>query len=138
MARVKLAPGEAKAGRFKAVIHMDPSRIAQAATDLACKTILGSVIEIESVGEVGVCRVLQEVWKRGGGEIVSFHCLTLFISGHFARPLVEHHHGFVSPNFPDDLRSHFPSFNPSSSSSATALQLDSALMGTSSVLRTAR
>jgi len=71
MARAKSEPGEAKAGPSKAALHMTPGRIAQAATDLAWKTILGSVIEIESVGEVGVCRVLQEVWKRGGGDTVS-------------------------------------------------------------------
>ena len=70
MARAKSEPGDAKVAP-KAVMHMNAGRIAQVATDLAWKTILGSVIEIESVGEVGVCRVLQEVWKRGGGETVS-------------------------------------------------------------------
>jgi hypothetical protein len=69
MARAKSEPGEAKMSKIH--MHMNPGRIAQVATDLAWKTILGSVIEIESVGEVGVCRVLQEVWKRGGGETVS-------------------------------------------------------------------
>lgn len=49
---------------------MNPSRIAQFGSDLAWKTILASVVEVEGVGEVGVCRVLQEVWKRGGGETV--------------------------------------------------------------------
>jgi hypothetical protein len=48
-----------------------PSKIAQFGSDLAWRTILGSVVEVEGVGEVGVARVLQEVWKRGGGDVVS-------------------------------------------------------------------
>lgn len=48
-----------------------PTRIAQSATDLAWKTILSSVVDVEGVGEVGVAKVLQEIWKRGGGDIVS-------------------------------------------------------------------
>ena len=71
LARAKSEPKEAQAGSSRAIMHVNTGRLAQAATDLAWKTILGSVIEIESVGEVGVSRVLQEVWKRGGGETVS-------------------------------------------------------------------
>ncbi|ORY32827.1 hypothetical protein BCR39DRAFT_557390 [Naematelia encephala] len=52
-----------------------PNRIAQFTSDLAWRTILGSVIEVEGVGEVGVGRVLHEVWKRGGGDVVSAQCL---------------------------------------------------------------
>lgn len=50
---------------------LSPSRIAQNATDLAWKTILASVVDVEGVGEVGVARVLHEIWKRGGGDVVS-------------------------------------------------------------------
>ncbi|RSH87262.1 hypothetical protein EHS25_003171 [Saitozyma podzolica] len=52
-----------------------PSKIAQFGSDLAWRTILGSVVEVEGVGEVGVARVLQEVWKRGGGDVVSLQSL---------------------------------------------------------------
>ena len=48
-----------------------PSMNAGRLADLAWKTILNRVVDVEGVGEVGVCRVLQEVWKRGGGEAVS-------------------------------------------------------------------
>lgn len=50
---------------------LSPGRIAQAGSDLAWRTILGSVVDVEGVGEVGVARVLQEVWRRGGGDAVS-------------------------------------------------------------------
>jgi hypothetical protein len=48
-----------------------PSKIAQFGSDLAWRTILSSIVEVDGVGEIGVARVLQEVWKRGGGEVVS-------------------------------------------------------------------
>jgi len=48
-----------------------PSRIAQTASDLAWKTILGSTVHVESLGNVDVARLLREIWKRGGGDIVS-------------------------------------------------------------------
>jgi hypothetical protein len=47
-----------------------PGKIAQFGSDLAWKTILGSVVDVEGIGEVGVVRVLQEIWKRGGGDAV--------------------------------------------------------------------
>lgn len=50
---------------------MSPSRIAQIGQDLAWKTILNSMVDVESVGEVSVAKLLHEVWKRGGGDLVS-------------------------------------------------------------------
>lgn len=50
-----------------------PGSIARFGSDLAWKTILGSVVDVEGVGEVDVTKVLIEVWRRGGGEIVSTH-----------------------------------------------------------------
>ena len=47
------------------------TRLAQLGSDVPWKTILSSVVEVENVGEISVARVLQEVWKRGGGEVVS-------------------------------------------------------------------
>jgi hypothetical protein len=37
---------------------------------LAWKTILASQVDVDGVGQIGVARVLQEVWTRGGGEQV--------------------------------------------------------------------
>lgn len=51
---------------------LEPARMAHGGSDLAWKTILASQVDVEGVGQVGVARVLQEVWKRGGGEQVSF------------------------------------------------------------------
>jgi hypothetical protein len=51
--------------------HVTPGSVATFGHDLAWKTILGSMVDVEGVGEVGVVRVLQEVWKRGGGDAVS-------------------------------------------------------------------
>ena len=48
-----------------------PGSIARLGSDLAWKTILGSVVEVEGVGEVDVTKVLIEVWRRGGGDVVS-------------------------------------------------------------------
>jgi len=48
-----------------------PDLIAHFGSDLAWKTILSSVVEVEGVGETSVARLLQEVWKRGGGDAVS-------------------------------------------------------------------
>lgn len=45
--------------------------LASYGSDLAWKTILNSVVEVEGVGEVTVVRVLQEIWRRGGGDTVS-------------------------------------------------------------------
>lgn len=50
---------------------LSPSRIAQIGQDIAWKTILASMVEVEGVGEVGVAKLLHEVWKRGGGDLVS-------------------------------------------------------------------
>jgi hypothetical protein len=52
-----------------------PGRIAHFGLDLAWKTILGSVVDVEGVGQVGAVRVLQEIWKRGGGDAVSLKLL---------------------------------------------------------------
>ncbi|KAK4690020.1 hypothetical protein P7C73_g81, partial [Tremellales sp. Uapishka_1] len=54
---------------------LSPGRIARSATDLAWKTILGSQVEVEGVGQVSVTKVLGEVWKRGGGDVVTSQCL---------------------------------------------------------------
>jgi hypothetical protein len=48
-----------------------PRKIAPLGSDLAWRTILGSVVDVEGVGDIGVARVLQEVWKRGAGDVVS-------------------------------------------------------------------
>ena len=69
MARARSEPGEQKNGGRPTVVT-SPGRLAQSATDIAWKTILSSVVDVEGVGEVGVCRVLQEIWKRGGGDMV--------------------------------------------------------------------
>lgn len=50
---------------------MSGNKIAQMGEEIAWKTILGSVVEVEAVGGVTVARLLQEVWKRGGGDAVS-------------------------------------------------------------------
>jgi len=50
---------------------MSANKIAQMGEEIAWKTILGSVVEVEAVGGVTVARLLQEVWKRGGGDTVS-------------------------------------------------------------------
>jgi hypothetical protein len=51
------------------------SKFMKMGSDLAWKTILASQVEVEGVGQVSVSKVLQEVWKRGGGDMV---CLSLF------------------------------------------------------------
>lgn len=48
-----------------------PRKVAHSGSDLTWRTILSSVVEVDGVGELGVARVLQEVWKRGGGDAVS-------------------------------------------------------------------
>lgn len=50
---------------------MSGNKIVQMGEEIAWKTILGSVVEVEAVGGVTVARLLQEVWKRGGGDAVS-------------------------------------------------------------------
>ncbi|WVW83995.1 hypothetical protein I302_106020 [Kwoniella bestiolae CBS 10118] len=54
---------------------VSPARVIQLGTDLAWRTALASVVEVEGVGQVTVARILQEVWRRGGGEIVTSQCL---------------------------------------------------------------
>ncbi|WWD03068.1 hypothetical protein V865_001113 [Kwoniella europaea PYCC6329] len=54
---------------------VSPARIIQLGTDLAWRTALASVVEVDGVGQVTVARVLQEVWRRGGGELVTNQCL---------------------------------------------------------------
>ena len=72
MSRARSEPGEHKdAGAvLKPGVLTTSGRFVQSAADMAWKTILGSVVEVEGVGEIGVCRVLQEIWKRGGGDMV--------------------------------------------------------------------
>lgn len=72
MSRALSEPGEQKdaAATLRPGILHGTARFAQSATDMAWKTILGSVVDVEGVGEVGVSRVLQEIWKRGGGDMV--------------------------------------------------------------------
>ncbi|WVQ80782.1 hypothetical protein IAT38_002887 [Cryptococcus sp. DSM 104549] len=43
--------------------------------DLEWRTVLSSVVDVDGVGQVEVIRVLQEVWKRGGGDSVTALCL---------------------------------------------------------------
>lgn len=47
-----------------------PSKLAHMGSEMVWKTILASQVEVEGVGQVPVCKVLQEVWQRGGGDIV--------------------------------------------------------------------
>ena len=47
------------------------NKIAQMGEEMAWKTILGTVVEVEAVGGVPVAKLLQEIWKRGGGDAVS-------------------------------------------------------------------
>jgi hypothetical protein len=60
-----------RANILDASFALSPSRIAQSAMDLAWRTILASVVNVEGVGDVGVATVLHEIWKRGGGDTVS-------------------------------------------------------------------
>ncbi|WWC62057.1 uncharacterized protein I303_104646 [Kwoniella dejecticola CBS 10117] len=55
--------------------NMIPSRVIQLGTDLAWRTALASVVEVDGVGQVTVAKVLQEVWRRGGGVLVTSQCL---------------------------------------------------------------
>ncbi|WWD17216.1 hypothetical protein CI109_101654 [Kwoniella shandongensis] len=52
-----------------------PARIVQLGADLAWKTALASVVEVEGVGQVALSRILQEIWKRGGGDVITAQCL---------------------------------------------------------------
>ncbi|WRT66461.1 uncharacterized protein IL334_003420 [Kwoniella shivajii] len=52
-----------------------PARALQLGPDLAWRTALASVVAVDGVGEVTVARVLQEIWRRGGGELVTSQCL---------------------------------------------------------------
>ncbi|WVF71262.1 hypothetical protein IAT40_006065 [Kwoniella sp. CBS 6097] len=52
-----------------------PARVIQFGADLAWRTALASVVEVDGVGQVTVASVLQEVWRRGGGELVTSQCL---------------------------------------------------------------
>ncbi|WVR07110.1 hypothetical protein IAU60_004150 [Kwoniella sp. DSM 27419] len=52
-----------------------PQRMIQFGTDLAWRTALASVVDVDGVGQITVARVLQEVWRRGGGELVTSQCL---------------------------------------------------------------
>ncbi|WVQ99608.1 hypothetical protein IAU59_006744 [Kwoniella sp. CBS 9459] len=52
-----------------------PSQVIQFGADLAWRTALASVVEVDGVGQVTVASVLQEVWRRGGGELVTSQCL---------------------------------------------------------------
>ncbi|ORX35785.1 hypothetical protein BD324DRAFT_657237 [Kockovaella imperatae] len=56
-----------------------PGTIARFGADLAWKTILGSVVEVEGVGEIEVTKVMLEVWRRGGGDVVTSQNLWLNI-----------------------------------------------------------
>ena len=47
------------------------NKIAQMGEEMAWKTILGTVVDVEAVGGVPVAKLLQEIWKRGGGDAVS-------------------------------------------------------------------
>jgi hypothetical protein len=47
------------------------NKIAQMGEEMAWKTILGTVVDVEAVGGVPVAKLLQEIWKRGGGDTVS-------------------------------------------------------------------
>jgi hypothetical protein len=50
---------------------LSPGRVAQMGQDMAWKTILQSAVHVESIGDVSVARLLKEIWKRGGGDVVS-------------------------------------------------------------------
>ncbi|KAK8864486.1 hypothetical protein IAR55_001736 [Kwoniella newhampshirensis] len=52
-----------------------PARIVQLGADLAWKTALASVVEVDGVGQVALSRILQEIWKRGGGDVITAQCL---------------------------------------------------------------
>ena len=53
-------------------VQLTPEKIAQLGSDLVWKTMLGSVVDVEGMGEVQAAKLLLEVWKRGGSEAVSF------------------------------------------------------------------
>ncbi|WWC89234.1 uncharacterized protein L201_004152 [Kwoniella dendrophila CBS 6074] len=56
-------------------IEQNPTRVVQLGADLAWRTALASVVEVDGVGQITVARILQEVWRRGGGELVTSQCL---------------------------------------------------------------
>ena len=63
----------------------DPETMARFGSDLAWKTILGSVVDVDGVGEIDVTKVMLEVWRRGGGDIVSARrpiCSTITLLTH--------------------------------------------------------
>lgn len=102
MSRVQSDPGSGNASSNSrgmsgaGPVSLEAGKLAQYG-DLAWKTILASQVEVESVGQVGVAKVLQEVWRRGGGDQVScthrisFLETASLISGHSTIPLVKHH-----------------------------------------------
>ena len=51
-------------------------KMAAMSGDIVWKTILASQVEVEGAGQVAVSKVLQEVWQRGGGDMVSSHAAT--------------------------------------------------------------
>lgn len=53
-----------------------PSETALFSSDLAC---LGSVVEVDSLGELRVARVLQDVWNRGRGDVVTVAEVTWWV-----------------------------------------------------------
>ena len=48
-----------------------PGKKASCSSDSTWRTILSSQVVVEGVGEMSVARVLQELWRHGGGDVVS-------------------------------------------------------------------
>lgn len=55
---------------------LERGRAAPMGSDLAWRTILASQVDVDGVGHIGVARVLQEVWRKGGGDSVSLVSLS--------------------------------------------------------------
>ena len=50
---------------------LTPGKKVSCSSDSTWKTVLSSLVMVEGVGEMSVARVLQELWRHGGGDIVS-------------------------------------------------------------------
>ncbi len=139
--RAKNMVALATRGPYLSQTSYSPGRIAQYGSDLAWKTILSSVVEVESVGATGVARVLQEVWKRGGGDAVSqawyiAEVGRLIPPGYKSVSMAQYTYGaLVHTRQHQCRRSDQPSFGPRSASPARAAQPHSPPLGAEHLLR---
>ncbi|RSH83645.1 hypothetical protein EHS25_005549 [Saitozyma podzolica] len=118
--------GESKVAAAVAALPnlASPRKVAQFGSDLAWRTILSSVVEVDGVGELGVARVLQEVWKRGGDGSVA---------------LAHHHHRSFPPHGPPFSRhAHLHSLRASLDGAAGPVQPHPPVLGARHLLGLSR